>query len=300
MSNNPLVSVVIPAFNAAATIDETVGSVLGQTISDLEVIVVDDGSADDTQGTVRAMADSRVRLETQANAGAAAARNTGINAARGRYVAFLDSDDLWLETKLERQLAVFDADPRVRAVQTGAFFVDDDLEVIDSRPCRPWEDDRLLDVLLFKNLPAFGSSSMFVRACLMEVGGWDDSLVILEDWNLAIDAARHCNLESIADPLVLYRQHPGNRSQDLGIHIEPGYKVLGRLFSDPSLPAHIRESRARDLRPLLHHARRGRLSKSPMASVFPVDTVGSRAEPPKRRLHARPPNASRAAPRLGA
>lgn len=239
MTRAPLVSVVVPAYNAERTLVATLESVLAQTLQDLEVIVVDDGSTDRTGALGAEILDPRVQVITKPNSGASAARNAGVAAAKGTYVAFLDADDLWLPEKLQKQIAFLEANPSVRAVQTGVYMVDDKLEIQSARPCSPW-GDALFDVLMFKNLPAFPSSVVFERLGLEEIGGWDESLVILEDWNLAIEAARYCNLESIAEPLVLYRVHPGNRSRDLGIHVEPGNEILGRLFKDPSLPPHVR------------------------------------------------------------
>ena len=105
-----LVSVVIPAFNGERFIGPTIESALAQTYSSVEIIVVDDGSTDATQEAVRRFGD-RVRYLRQSNQGGAAARNQGISAARGDWVAFLDQDDLWLPQKLERQAAVFLAEP---------------------------------------------------------------------------------------------------------------------------------------------------------------------------------------------
>jgi len=219
-----------------------VRSVLEQTVPDLEVIVVDDGSSDDTVEVARAIADPRVRVVVRDNGGASAARNTGIDAARGTWVAFLDSDDVWLPVKLERQLAYVTAHPDVHAVQTGAYFVDDALRVLHVRRCRP-SHDALWETLLFENLPSFPSTLMIRRSKLEEIGGFDTSLAILEDWELAIRASRFCNLRSIEEPLSLYRTHPGNRSLDLDIHIAPGLLVLERLFADPDLPDRVRAGR---------------------------------------------------------
>src|SRR5215203_2614836 len=108
-TGQPLVSAVVPAYNASRTVVEAVNSVLTQTVRDLEVIVVDDGSRDDTADVVRSIDDPRVSLITKQNEGASSARNAGIRAARGRYVAFLDADDLWLRSKLERQLDVLES-----------------------------------------------------------------------------------------------------------------------------------------------------------------------------------------------
>jgi glycosyltransferase involved in cell wall biosynthesis len=240
----PLVSVVIPAYNCARTLPATVASVLMQTVDDFEVVIVDDGSRDDTLAVARRIADPRVRALTRPNGGAAAARNTGIQASRGRYVALLDSDDLWLPQKLERQLLVLEGDRGVFAVQSGAVFVNDELKVLHVAPCEP-SADPLVDALLFRNMPNTMSTLVIARNKFDEMGLFDTSLEILEEWDMIIKVARHCNLASLEEPLSLYRVHPGNRSRNLAIHIEPGHRVLGRLFADPSLPAHVRRLRRR-------------------------------------------------------
>ena len=190
------------------------------------------------------MSDPRIQLISQRNAGTSAARNSGINAASGRYVAFLDADDIWLPHKLERQLALLEARPDAHAVQAGATFVDDRRRVLSVRPCRPWRDG-VWDVLRFQNLPAFPSTFLADRDRLREKGGFDTSLVILEDWEMAIHALRHWNLQSIEEPLALYRVHPNNRSRDVSLHVEPGHLVLERLFADPSLPPEVAGKRDR-------------------------------------------------------
>ena len=234
-----LVSVVIPAYNAARTLKSTVQSVFEQNTQDFEIIIVDDGSKDNTIAVAESIEDSRVKIITQANGGASAARNTGIKAAEGKYVAMLDADDLWMPHKLERQLAVLNSEKDVSAVQSGVYFVDNDLEVISVRPCFR-SKDALLDTLLFQNLPGLMSTLIVERAAFEKIGYLDTKLVILEDWELAIRLSRYCNFKSIEEPLALYRQFPGNRSKDLSIHIEPGFIILERLFNDPTLPPHIR------------------------------------------------------------
>ncbi len=107
--DSPLVSVVIPTFNRAALVGRAIRSVLAGTVADIEVLVIDDGSTDDTADVVAAIGDPRVKFIRQENAGANAARNCGIEAARGRFVAFQDSDDEWLPQRLAAQLAILDA-----------------------------------------------------------------------------------------------------------------------------------------------------------------------------------------------
>ena len=234
------VSVVIPAYNAAETIAQTIGSALAQTITDLEVIVVDDGSTDATPAVIKSISDSRLRLVERSNGGVAAARNTGIAAARGEWIAFLDADDIWLPTKLERQLVLMQEHPGCMASQGSAYFVDNDLQRLSLSRCLP-VDSPLLAFLRFQNLPNAASSWIVKRELLDRIGGFNTALIILEDWEFSLRIARFGNPLCIAEPLTLYRVHPGNRSRDLDIHVKPGFIVLASLFSDPTLPPEIRK-----------------------------------------------------------
>jgi len=239
----PTVSVVIPAYNKGSTIIPAVESVLHQTFSDLEIIVVDAGSTDDTWNRVKGFG-HRVRSIHQERAGVSIARNRGVEESRGEFVAFLDGDDLWLPRKLELQLAAFKRETYVDAVQCSAYLVNNSLDVVDARLCSPAQDT-LLDFLLFRNLPGFGSALIVRRSCIEALGGFGTDLVILEDWDMACRLARSDTLRSLPDFLVLYRQHPGNRSRNVDIHIEPGFRSLDRLFSDPTLDPVIRAQEAR-------------------------------------------------------
>jgi glycosyltransferase involved in cell wall biosynthesis len=242
-ANSPLVSVVIPAYDAAGTLVTTVESVFDQTIQDFEIIIVDDGSKDATVEVADGIKDPRITVISQKNGGASAARNTGIKQAKGEFVAFLDADDLWLPSKLERQLQVLNEKDDVDAVQTGAYYVNDSLEVLIVWPCVP-SKDVVLETLLFQNMPGIMSTLMVRRTVFEKIGYLKTNLVILEDWELAIRLARFCNLTSIEEPLSLYRQFPGNRSRDLSIHIEPGHIVLEGLFNDPTFPDYLKRKRS--------------------------------------------------------
>lgn len=239
----PSVSVVIPAHNAAETLQATMNSVLRQSFSDLEVLIVDDGSSDETYSLARTMDDARVSVIQQANRGASGARNAGIKAASGDLIAFLDADDLWYPNKLDRQLE-FMRREGAGASQTAVWFINNDLAPLHRGACPPFGDP-LLDVLLFRHLPAFPSTLVVERRLLDQVGLFDESLAILEDWEFAIRLARHGRFLNLDEPLTMYRVHPGNRSRDLQLHVAPGFQVLDRLFSEPQLPDRIRDQRAR-------------------------------------------------------
>jgi glycosyltransferase involved in cell wall biosynthesis len=220
----PAVSVVIPAYNAAGTVQQAIASVLAQTFDDFELLVVDDGSTDDTGAVVRAINDSRIRLLTQPNGGAAAARNAGIACATGAWVAFLDADDLWLPMKLGRQLARMRPEPGCLASLGAAYFVDEELRLLKFRPCTP-SKELLLTFLRFQNLPA---------------GGFDTGLAMIEDWDLSIKLARYANPICLEEPLTLYRVHASNRSLDVDAHLQSGLTILHRVFADRTLPAEVR------------------------------------------------------------
>jgi len=235
------ISVVVPAYNAVRTLPATIASIGSQSVAPLEVIVVDDGSKDDTAELAGSLG---ARVVVQANAGHAAARNTGIAVAEGRYVAFLDADDLWLPDKLERQLDEIGRNPGIRALQTGAARIDDELQLLWIEPCTR-SDDQLWDTLYFRNMPALMSTLMVERSLLEEVGGFDSSLVILQDWDIAIRLALRGQLHSLPDVLSAYRYFGTSQSANVNIHVEPGLRVLEKAFADPDLPADVRARRRR-------------------------------------------------------
>ena len=122
----PKVSVVIPTYQHAHFVAQAISSVLSQTYCDLEVIVVDDGSTDDTQEIVAGFGEQIRVVQHEKNSGLSAARNTGIQLSRGEYVAFLDADDIWLPEKLEKQIPLFERDESVGLVSSDMFFLDED------------------------------------------------------------------------------------------------------------------------------------------------------------------------------
>ena len=240
-ANDRSVSAVVPAYNAVRTLPATIASIRTQSVEPLEIIVVDDGSKDDTAELARSLG---ARVVTQANAGHAAARNTGIGAAEGRWVAFLDADDLWLPDKLERQLDEIALNPGMRALQTGAARIDDELRLLWLEPCTR-STDQLWDTLYFRNMPGLMSTIMVERELLEELGGFDSSLVILQDWDIAIRLAQRGQMHSLPDVLSAYRYFDTSQSANVEIHVEPGLRVLEKAFSDPQLPAEIRARRRR-------------------------------------------------------
>ncbi|WP_296718870.1 glycosyltransferase [Erythrobacter sp.] len=199
----PLISVVIPAYNRAATIARAVNSALAQDYDRFEIIVVDDGSTDNTRAALEAITDSRLRLVAQPNAGVAAARNRGIAEARGEFVALLDSDDEWLPGKLAAQAECFmRGSPRLGLVYTGfeSLGADGVRHVHEARH-RGWI---YRDLLARNVVTGSGSTTMFRRAALDLVGGFDTALPANEDYDLVLRVARFFEADCVAAPAARY------------------------------------------------------------------------------------------------
>lgn len=202
------VSVVIPAYNCEGYIGEAVESVLNQTVPAHEVIVVDDGSTDGT-GEILERFRPRIRVISRPNAGPSAARNAGVAAATGHWVGFLDSDDVWLPSKLERQLAV-GRDPSVAVVYSNRFNIGNrgSIPEIQSEIQRMYSGDVFEDLMLLGN--HITNSSVIIRAAVFrELDGFDEQLPPAEDWDLWIRVAETYRIGVCAEPLVRYRFHDG-------------------------------------------------------------------------------------------
>lgn len=243
------VSVLLAAYNAAATVDETVASALAQTHHDLELIAVDDGSTDDTPERLAAWAarDPRVRLLRQRNRGVAAARNHALREARGEFIAPLDADDLWAPAKLERLVARLRAAPAAGLAYSGWVVVDPAGRPLDRSP-RWTVAGRALDRLAEVNFAGCASVPVFRHAALQAAPaphGYDPRLRDLdaqgcEDWDLLLRVAE--GHEVAVDPAVLvaYRRHAQSMSASCAAMWRSGTRVLDELAArQPALPAAV-------------------------------------------------------------
>lgn len=221
----PLVSVVIPAYNAERTLRDTVASALAQTLDDLEILVVDDGSHDGTAAVAGAF-DKRVRCLSTPNRGVSRARNTGIETARGRYVAFLDADDQWEPDKLRRQVEVLEADPDVGASYTGIRRVDDALRTTGQTQAVPYPD--LCQALLLYS-GVVNMSSSVVRRSVAPL--FDPRFSQCADWDYFLRLSRLTRFAAISEALVLYRTSPGRMSSDIGLLERDTFAVLDNFFA---------------------------------------------------------------------
>jgi GT2 family glycosyltransferase len=197
----PAVSVVIPVFCREGTIERALASVTAQTLQDYEILVVDDGSTDRTVEVVEALGLKGLKLIRHAtNRGPAAARNTGITAAQGRWIALLDSDDEWSRDKLARQLAAMQAaGPKVRGCATGFQLVRNDQTSTVRLNCDSADFRKLI---LFGCSISPGATLLVERAVFEEIGLFDESLRRLEDWDWLLRFVRRYDLTFVPDPLA--------------------------------------------------------------------------------------------------
>jgi glycosyltransferase involved in cell wall biosynthesis len=220
------VSVIIPTYNRAGYVTEAIASALEQTHRPFEVIVVDDGSTDDTAAVLAGYGDP-VRVIRQPNGGVGAARNTGVAHARGDCIAFLDSDDLWHPEKLARQVALLEADPELGLVHCGMETFDDATGAVLERNVDGGSGWVAAQMLRFDKLViiAPGSSLMVPRRIFEEMGGFDVRLPPSEDWDLSFRIAVRYRVGFVPEPHVRYRQHPG------GIHLNVARAERAMLLS---------------------------------------------------------------------
>ncbi len=203
------VSVIVPTRNRQALLAETLESALGQTGVQLQVVVVDDGSNDGTTDALARMRDPRLKVvRHDVPRGVAQARNTGIAAASGEWIAFLDDDDLWAPTKLEAQLEAA-AREHASFAYSAVAVIDVDGRLREALPVVP-PDALLVELLRYSAIPA-GASNVVAKAALVrDVGSFDERLSQLCDWDLWIRLAAASRGTACDDIHVAYRRHSGN------------------------------------------------------------------------------------------
>ena len=235
----PLVSVVLPTFNRESHLRQAITSVLEQTYTNWELVIVDDGSTDGTRSYLAGIRSPRIRvLELEHSGLPARVRNAGLRVARGTYVAFLDSDDYWHPSKLAVQVADLAARPGCGWSYTYTTLVDDrGAEIPHPRqarwqPCAGWILEDLIAVRAWVATPAV----LAKRSVLEEVGGFEESLRFYEDYDLWLRLSRVSPASVIARPLVAVRRHAGSMSaHGTTAGLDSLIRVYDRLIADPTL-----------------------------------------------------------------
>lgn len=224
-----LFSVIIPAFNREKEIKRTINSVLSQSLQDFEIIVVDDGSTDQTGTIVQSINDSRIVYVRQENKGATAARNNGVRHAKGKYISFLDSDDIWYPNTLERQLWKFNSDKEISCVYS-------DLNVIksDGQISPFWKPTKIEGYIYKEALVQGYLSPMIVlsvkKSCIEDVGMFDEALPASQDDDICFKLAKKYKFGYVPDQLAGVYTDVDNRISGSSKRVSMGWWMLWNKY----------------------------------------------------------------------
>jgi glycosyltransferase involved in cell wall biosynthesis len=200
----PPVSIIVPVYNAETTLPDTVDSIQRQTFQNFELIVIDDGSTDDTLEWLRRVRDPRLQVFSYANEGLAVARNRGIERSRGEFISFIDSDDLWTPDKLELQLQALRQQPEAALAYSWTAFVDEHGDFLFAKEASRHEGDVYAE-LLRHCFVASGSNILVRRSCALAVGGFDTALPAAADWEFCLRIAARWRFAVVPRYQILYR-----------------------------------------------------------------------------------------------
>ena len=259
----PLVSVIIPTYNREKIITRAIDSVFAQTYRDFEIVVLDDGSQDNTKAVAQAYG-PKVHYFYQDNKGIAGARNAGMHQTAGDYIAFLDSDDYWLPGKLERQMALFRQHPEYGMVgcQCGAVQIDGTYREKN----RPGKSGWILYDLFNKNFIRT-SSAVITRGCLEKVGGFDESLREGEEYDYWLRIAAEFAIGFINEPLTVYVDNTDGMSTDSLTGRLHRLKVLEKKYLKKKIPPQMYRHRIADT---CHYIGRHYIEKVTARRVSPI------------------------------
>lgn len=225
----PTISVIIPVYNGQDTIRETIKSVLNQSHTDLEVLVINDGSLDATLKIISRIEDARLQVFSYPNKGLSASRNRGIAKAKGEYISFIDADDLWTIDKLELQLKALQENPEAALAYSWTDYIDESSQFLFSGRHITLNGD-VYKELLVNNFLENGSNALIRSKVLSEVGNFDESLSASEDWDMWLRIAPRYHFVSVPSPQILYRVSTISMSANLGRQEAEMFKVIERAF----------------------------------------------------------------------
>ncbi|MCC7354412.1 MAG: glycosyltransferase [Anaerolineae bacterium] len=235
----PKVSVITPTYNRADMLGDAIQSVLAQDLTDWELIVVDDGSRDNTREVVAGFADPRIRYIYQENKGLPGARNTGIRNGQGQYVAFLDSDDLFSPGKLTSQAEMLDERPDLGLVAGGYWEVDKQLRIL--RELRPWHEHPTLELHNWLLACPFCPTAPLVRQeWLDKVGLFDETMRYVEDWDLWLRLSyAGCRMDWLPQMVCRYRIHGNTMTRNVQLMKAGMLAMFDKFYAQPDLPAEV-------------------------------------------------------------
>ena len=209
------ISIIIPAYNSESTIAETIQSVQNQTFSDWEMLIIDDGSTDQTVAKVNKISDQRISIFSYQNAGVAVARNRGLSLAKGNFIAFLDADDLWTSDKLEEQLIALQKNDKAGVSYSWTIDFEDGVANSFSRRKPIFFSGDVYSDLLIYNFLANGSNPLIRRNAIESIGKFDPMCVPAEDWDFYLRLAKQWPFVVVPKHQILYRQSTQSGSSNV-------------------------------------------------------------------------------------
>jgi glycosyltransferase involved in cell wall biosynthesis len=238
----PLISVIIPVYNGEKTIQETIESVLNQTFTDFELIVINDGSQDATLEIVERIQEPRLKAFSYANAGQATSRNRGVSHACGEYISFIDADDLWTPDKLEAQLRALQDNSQAAVAYSWTKCIDE-LGNFSRRGSHISVSGDVYAKLLLIDFIENGSNPLIRAQAIAEVGGFDESMTPSEDRDLWLRLAARYHFVAVPSPQVLYRQSPNSASANILRMEAASLRVIEQAFSQaPEFLQYLKQS----------------------------------------------------------
>jgi glycosyltransferase involved in cell wall biosynthesis len=239
-----MISVIIPAYNSGKTINKTIESVLKQTFTNFELIVINDGSQDSTLEIVSQLKDPRVKVFSYSNAGAPVSRNRGLSLAVGDMVSFLDADDIWTPDKLTSQWQALQENPTAKVAYSWTDYIDENGDFLRSG-CHFTANGNVYQHLLLKNFLENGSNPLIYKEAILQLGGFDESLKAAQDWDMWLRLARHFLFVAVPTVQILYRLSPNSLSCNLGRQETASLLVLEKAFNNSS--SLVQEVRSKSL-----------------------------------------------------
>lgn len=236
-----LISVIIPVYNSEKTIRQTIESVLQQTFTDFELIVINDGSKDTSLQIVDRIQDPRLKVFSYSNAGVSVSRNRGLSLAAGEFITFLDADDLWTADKLEDQLRALQENPQAAVAYSWTDYIDESSQFLYPGSHTTLTGN-IYEKILVHNFIENGSNVLIRREALNKVGGFDESLFGPEDWDLLIRLAAHYDFVAVPKPQVLYRLSAHSISANISRQEKQCLKVIEQAFTQaPESLQHLKK-----------------------------------------------------------
>lgn len=226
----PIISVVIPVLNGEKTIQETIESILNQTFQNFEIIIINDGSQDKTLEIVNQIKDHRINIFSYPNAGLAASRNRGFVHSVGKFIAFMDADDLWTPDKLQSQLKALQDNPQAAVAYSWSDCIDEAGNFLRTSSHSTANGDVFAKLLLTDFLDN-GSNPLIRRQALEEVGKFDESLPAAEDWDMWLRLAARYHFISVRAPQILYRVSSTSMTTNVVRQEAEMRKVIERAFA---------------------------------------------------------------------